>query len=165
MPRGESLNARLARLIRESPLELTVEYPGARPVAPGTTPGAAPVSPFTGGTPTQQVYPAVETPSLPPVTMPCLWYDGFGGLETSLGRSRIDKGLVGWVEGAEALARVLAEHAASDPTDPLKPTVFTNAVRVVFKTHRYRVMAVQPLSQGTGVPLTYHIWLQGAVLQ
>ena len=162
MPRGDFLEGRLLARIKESSLSLSVHYPPARPAATGASPGAAPLSPLTGPRPTTSVYPGPETPSKPSKTLKCLWYPSTDFLPHRL---RFTPNGTGWAANADAFAQVMVSEAALDPDDPFGDTVFTACERVEYQGHRYRVLAVQPVSAGHRQPATMYVWLVGAQKQ
>lgn len=164
MARGDRLNAALARRITDSIYELTVHYPPNRPAPAGSTATSAPTSPLTGTRPTPTIYPATQTPSQPSVSMKCLWLDSYVG-DGASANAKISVNRVGWLAGAQALARVLVEDAAVDPDNPWGDTVFTACENVGFMMHRYKVLAIEPIGNSFAKPLTYHVWLHGAQKQ
>lgn len=167
MPNPANVQRQVIRRITESPHQLTVHYPPLGPVVVGTGPTMGPLSPLTGPPPDPEVIPD-EAPALShaPVTLQCLWLDAYGNLVLAIQSEKIGlAGKLGWMAGANALARVLVREAALDPDDPWGDTVFTGAERVGFRGHDYHVMAVEPLSGSMGVPVTYYVWLRGATKQ
>lgn len=165
MALGDVINARLTARIDKSGLTLTVNYPPDRPIATGTAPGAEPTSPLTGPAPTQEIFPTAETPSQTSVTLKCLWLDLVGGVVAGLGKDRIAWESAGWMQDAEAVARVKVSDAALDVTDPYGDTVFTGATSVTFNLHEYRVLGVKPVGPSFCPPITYYVWLVGAAKQ
>ena len=160
--RGDRLNAQLTARIRDSVHTVTVHYPVVRPVMAGAPPAAAPLSSLTGPAETEAVFPITGTPSAPDVTVSCLWLDSYSSrtmTPDSIGHDR-----VGWRAGATALARVLVSDTALT-SDPWADTIFTGAEVVEHRSHRYRVQAVEPVGASFSEPLTYHVWLTGALKQ
>lgn len=160
MARGDVLNRQLAQRITDSPHTLVVVYPPARPVVTGTAPTTTPLNPLTGPAPTLTVFPTAPTPERPNFSIKCLWLDSFQNATSSTSRFTVNR--VGWLAGADALARVLVADAALNAAAPWQDTVFTAAEHVEFQGRRYRVVAVQPLMNSFTAPLTYHVWLTGA---
>lgn len=161
--RGDRLNAALVDRIRSSVHTLTVIYPVARPVMAGTPPVAsAPLSPLTGPAITQVVFPTAAVPDRPSVTLRCLWLDSY--TSRMVNSEPIRRNRIGWREGATAVARVLVSDAALT-SDPWGDTVFTGAEIVEHGGHRYRVDAIDAVGSSFSAPLTYHVWLFGAVKQ
>lgn len=162
MAKGDALKAALAARIKASAISLTVHYPAQREGVTGVAPMARPLNPLSGPEPELSTTPAEPTPVSPALTMKCLWLDA-----TSLalgGRGRSDTPL-GVVEGATALARVLAKDALKDTADPSAGTVFEGAEVVECNGRRYRVLRVDPISASFYAPHTYAVWLSGAVQQ
>lgn len=165
MPNAKMVKQRLLQRIAQSEHALTVVYPPGKPAAIGVSPGTGPVSPLTGPTQTLQAIATPPTPAKPSVTVQCLWYDAFLGGVGQLNQARVDVGPVGWVQGAECLARVDIQDAAIDAQDPSGNTIFTGADYVTHFGHHYRVMSVIPVGAGFIQPYTYYVWLQGATKQ
>jgi hypothetical protein len=165
MARGDSLDRHLIARIEQSGLTLTVQYPSTRPVATGASPAPAPISPFTAPAPTTQIVQPAGTPAKSAVTLPCLWLDAYGSVAQSMSTDRIRPLNVGWVAGASALARVTVKAAALDSTKPLGDTVFTGADHVEFGGGRYRILSVQPVGSSFRPPVSYYVWLVGAIKQ
>jgi len=167
MARGDRLNLALRTRILTSGQEITVHYPPVKTPATGTAPGPAPLNPLTGAPPTQQmVVTSSSTPSQPPKTMPCLWHDAFYTVKTRAA-SALDGGKraferLGWVEGAEAMARVLLEDILLDPTNSASATLFSQIDHVEFRGRRYHVMGEDRISSGFQEPITAYVWLIGA---
>jgi hypothetical protein len=161
--RGDRLNRALTARIRGSGLEVTAVYAPARPVATGSSPGSMPPSPFTGPPVVPSAVVPAPVPERPATTVDCLWLDAVSTSLAEAARTRLAAS--GWKQGAEALARVLVADAALDPDDPHGDTIFTNCEAVVFRGHRFRVLAVEPVGAGHRTPLTYHVWLAGAPKQ
>lgn len=157
MPSLTNIHARVTKRIDESELTLTVVYPPVRPVASGTSPGTAPVNPLSGPATTEVVFPTDPTGYKASVTMPCLWLDALSSSRTGI-RSAVQ---TGWLEGATAMARVLARDCAVDVTNAEAGTVFDAADHVVFNGTRYRVLQTTPIGASFGMPISYHVWLLG----
>lgn len=151
--------------IRESGKTLTVHYPAVRPVATGTSPGTAPLSPLTGTAPTLKVIPtAAETPSQAPVTVDCLWLNATVQAD-GLRNYRIERAAGGWFAGAQACARVVLEDVLLDAADLYGDTVFKAASHIEYSGHRYQILAVQPFGSSFGDPATAYVWCSGATGQ
>lgn len=158
MPNLTRINERVTARIDGSSLTLTVVYPPIRPVAAGTSPGVAPVNPLSGPAATEVVFPAEPTGYKTNVTVKCLWLDALSSSSPD-GTRRVLQG--GWVDGATAMARVLARDVAVDTTNPEAGTIFDAADHVVFLGTRYRVLQVTPVGASFGPPVSYHVWLVG----
>ncbi len=143
MAQGTNVEKRILQRIAGSANSLTVHYPEARPVIPGSTPQAGPVNPLTGPAPTTTVYPTDPVPILPAITIQCLWLDSFKSMGKSLHNITVEK--VGWRQGTDAVARVTVAAAALDATDPFGDTIFTGAEFVEFSGQRYDVIQVEPI--------------------
>lgn len=162
MARGDIIQRRLLERIRTSGLTLTVVYPPSRPALVGSTPTSAPLSPFTGPNPVQDVVDATPVPAKASVSLSCLWLDAYGSPSQSALSDQIRTLRVGWYAGATALARVAVSDAAIDPAKPLDDTVFTGADHVEFQGSKFRLVSVQPVGAGFYAPYTYYVWLVGA---
>lgn len=167
MARGDRMNAAIRTRILTSGQSLTVHYPLVVAPATGTAPGPAPLRPLTGTPATPKLIDnTVGTPSKPPKTMPCLWADAFYTVKTraasALSGGARDFGRVGWIEGAEAMARVLLEDVAQDPADPTGPTVFSEISYVEFQGRHYKVMGQDRIAAGFRDPISMYVWLMGA---
>lgn len=148
---GERIRARIAA----SPHRLSVVFPAVRPVATGTSPGPAPVRPFTGTQPTPTVAGPPTTALRPPVELPCLWLDAdtLGALRNpGAGESH---GL--WASGASALARINPEDLPPDSEGP--EAFFAAAEYVEFKGKRYDARKVTPAGPSDEDPYTWYLWL------
>lgn len=174
MPTAIHVSAGIRKRITGSGMVLTVTYPPARVPATGTSPSpTGPVNPLSGPKPVLKAVQTVTLPGKPPVTVPCLWMS----LRTAAAQSmagieaikKVDP--LGWIEGSEALARVLVSDTALETNtetgnlDPYGRTVFTDCEAILFAGHRYRVLAVRPASAAFRVPDTYIVWLSGAAKQ
>lgn len=168
MPAAIHVSAGIRKRITSSGLILTVQYPPAKvPVTTIVPSPSGPVNPLSGPRPVQKAVEVATLPSRPPVTIPCLWMSLRSSTsQTMAGMEAIRKlDPIGWVEGSEALARVLVSDAARDASDPYGDTVFTDCEAVLFAGHRYRVLGVHPASASFRVPDTYVVWLSGAAKQ
>ena len=154
MPRGDAIRRGLTQRIRTANKRLTVHYPPARPPV-----GAPPLNPLGGNDPITTLAP---TPSRPPVTIPCEWFDAMNNTQLRLPYEDANRRQVAWVQGATAMARVLMEDAALDPTKPYDTTVFTGAQYVEFEGERWDVVQTTPASSGFTPVLTYFVWLRTA---
>lgn len=160
MPKGDVLKAALAARIKNSGVLLTVHYPPVREGVTGTAPLSRPLNPL-GSPETLSTTPADPEASQQPVEMPCLWLDAYS---LAMG-SRRTTNAFGMVEGAVAMARVLATDCLKDPDDPSQGTVFDGCEVVECGGRRYRVLATEPISASFYAPHSYAVWLGGAVLQ
>lgn len=161
MTQGTNVEKRILQRIANSANSLTVHYPEARPVLPGSSPVDGPVNPLTGTAPTTAVYPTDPIPILPAITVQCLWLDSFKSMGKT--RNNITVENVGWRQGTDAVARVSIEDTALDATDPFGDTIFTGAEFVEFSGQRYDVVQVEPIAASFRAPVTYHVWLKGTV--
>ena len=167
MPSGRHVAAGIQNRIRRSGMTLTVHYPPVRPVVTGTAPSLVPPrNPLSGTRTAPGAIQTAEVPSRAPVTIKCLWLPlRSATAQTKGGMEEIARDPVGWVEGAECLARVLVAEAALDVTDPYGDTVFKKCEVVEYAGHRYRVLAVRPVAASFRTPDTYYVWVSGAVAQ
>jgi hypothetical protein len=170
MARGDRMNAALTKRIQTSQRTLTIHYPPVKTAATGIAPGAAPLKPLTGDPPPQLfIDTSTETPVKPSKTMPCLWSDSFHTIKTrtstALAKSNREFGSIGWVEGAEALARVLLTDAAVDPNDLNGPTVFSEILYLESAGRRYKVLGEDRISKGFTDAISCYVWLMGAEAQ
>lgn len=165
MPSAAGIALRMARRVAESPFSLTIHYPAKRATVVDTSPGAAPLRPLTGTRPAPKlVTPAEEPdPTLPSVTMPCLWLDAtrISDLTGTAQRAKLQ----GWVAGAEVMATVLASDAAVVPELPEGDTKFDGADYVEKDGLRYLVLAVTPIGASFAPAHSYAVWLRGATKQ
>lgn len=164
MPSANFVRARVLERIARSEHMLTVHYPPGRPVLTGTAPGAAPVSPLTGPAQVLEVFASDPTPAQASVTVKCLWLDTWsvmGGAQNG----RIDAQLVGWVQGAEAMARLALSDVILDAQDPQGDTIFTAADYVEKDGHRFKILSCKPIGNGFTQPYSVYVWLHGAQKQ
>lgn len=161
MARGDALRAGLARRIRESGHELVIHYPPARPTSPDIT-GAVPVAPLTGSRITPNLVHVPAAPSKEPVTIDCVWFDRTTVVFRGDNRTADQ---LGWIEPAQALARVLSSDLLVDPEDPALGTHLTGALAIEHNGKRYRVLQTDDISIGSVPAYSYAIWLIGAKQQ
>lgn len=160
MARGAILHAGITRRIRASAHTLDVYYQPVRQV-PVSPPMSGPPANLLSGTrvPDTLFPPTVETTRPPVLGVQCLWQD----LQRITNqRDRIAYEDVGWVEGAHAYVRVLAEDVLLDPTAPYTDTVFEGLAYVVHDNKRYVRLQTDPVSASFADPFSYQLWLRGA---
>lgn len=159
--RGDTLHTRLAARIAASLHQITVHYPPARVGVTGIVPFPQPVSPLTR----PPVPTAVPTPdtvgAIPDLTIQCLWYDR----DALRALPKFVQDSVGWSEDVEAVARVLALDAATDPTNPWAGTKIDSAEYIVHNGYRYRLKTVKAISASFLVATTYAVLLTGGYKQ
>lgn len=169
---GHTVEQRVLERIAASEHVLTVHYPAVITTASGSSPTpTAPLSPLTGAATALVAVGPAPTPRLPPVDLRCLWLDAHSGVSESMRVDRRSVRTLGWVQGANALARVavsphadlgITRGAAVDPEAPYGDTVFTGCEVVEYLARRYRVISVQPMGSSFRLPATYYVWLESA---
>jgi hypothetical protein len=166
MPPYNRVKARILDRIATSAVTLTVHYPPARPAVSGSTATTTtPLSPLTGTRPEPTLVPATVTPERAAVTVSCLWLDVAAQQNITFGHDLTRMGLLGWVQGATAQARVAIADCALDADDPYSGTIFDGCEVVVANGRRYRVLGVEPIGPSFQAPYTYAVWLAGAAKQ
>lgn len=162
MARGDLSTAALLRRIRESANELAVHFPPARTGPSTAGPATRPVSPLTGARPASSITapePAGESDAL---TIKCLWLDA---PSTQVSRDGVDRPAGGWLDGADAMARVAWADAMVDQGAPEKGSWFDRAFYVLFRGLRWRVVKTEPMGAGFRAPHTLTVWFAGAMKQ
>jgi hypothetical protein len=167
MPFYDRVRTALLKRIDDSFLSITIHFPPPRAtLTPLGGTATAPASPMTGAPVTPTLVPAAPAaPERDPVTMKCLWLDVAAARNATLTDDRLRATLGGWVETANAQARVAVRDAALDPDNPWAGTVFESAAYVEFQGRRYRVIGVDTIGTSFDRPATYAVWLEGATDQ
>lgn len=146
--------------IKASEHRLTIEFPPKR--ADYTPAGPAPTTPLTGVLLVPTLVPVAPTPVEPErVDIHCLWYDEPTERNTVLPQERRVFGLVGWREGASALALVAIADVADDPAKPYGPSILDRCSAVTHFGMRYQIQAHEPLSASNALPALRLVWLLG----
>lgn len=163
MARGDAAVTALLARIAGSGVSLTIHFPNVRTTDAITGPATRPASPLTGPAPVETLALPADTPLRAPVTLPCLWLDS--PLSESPSSAPWHELPTGWVDGADALARVAASDVLVDVDDPSKGTLFEQAAYVETRNLRFRVLKANPMGPSFRPPHTVSVWLVGALKQ
>jgi hypothetical protein len=159
--RGDLAQRALIERIRASVNTLEVFFAPARPV--GTAgPVTRPASPATGVKPTVTLVATAPVGELEPLELKCLWLDAPVQQRSVGGITRVE---AGWVDTADALARVIWCEAMVDEDSPEKGSWFDKAEYVLARGLRWRVIKTEPMGASFRLPHTLSVWLAGAAKQ
>lgn len=157
--KGDYAAQALLRRIHQSDNVLEVHFPPVRPVTAATGPAARPLSPLTGPRPTRSLTAAEPAPETESKGIRCLWLDAPLSERMQGGTTRPNSG---WIDGADALARVAYTDAMVDLEALDKGSWFDKALYVLFRGIRWRVVKVEPMGAGFRQPHSLSVWLAGA---
>jgi hypothetical protein len=161
MPKGDAVAAAIAARVRASDETIVLAFPSARAALP-TGPAALPASPMTGAAPAITLAGTAPAPEWPPRTVQCLW------LDAPLSETPdpwVRDARVGWVDGAQALARVLWADVAIDADDPAEGTWVDRAQDVQHRGTAWRVIRIERMGPSFRAPHSVSVWLKGANLE
>lgn len=160
--KGDLAAQAVVRRIRASSNVLAIRFAPARTGPTTAGPTTRPASPLTGTVPTPSLTAAEPEGELETRELHCLWLDA--PLSERPGGA-VTRPMGGWVNGADALVRVVWEDALVEEEKPERGTWFDKALHIEFRGLRWRVLKSEAMGAGFRKPHTLGVWLVGASKQ